>query len=161
MSPVQRPSIARLGRLADGSRRARAAASLRADRPAFSCLRLCVPVYVNFSAGAIAGVTELCLLFPLDTVKTRQQLSKGKQVGMVTMFKEIVAAEGCVLLACAPLENRRQACARQSSHSPRAVWRLGPRRGCCGAKVGLAEHAFLTHPRLSESAGCTAASSPL
>lgn len=55
-------------------------------------------VYVNFSAGAIAGVTELCLLFPLDTVKTRQQLSKGKQVGMVTMFKEIVAAEGCVLL---------------------------------------------------------------
>ncbi|PWN26373.1 mitochondrial carrier [Jaminaea rosea] len=59
-----------------------------------------LPFYCQFSAGALAGVTELLCLYPLDVVKTRMQL-QGANVapadrynGMVDCFKKIVASEG-------------------------------------------------------------------
>jgi solute carrier family 25 2-oxodicarboxylate transporter 21 len=43
----------------------------------------------------IAGVTELLMLYPLDVIKTRQQLDTSKNApGMVTTFKNIVKQEG-------------------------------------------------------------------
>ncbi|CAK9779856.1 putative organic acid transporter [Cutaneotrichosporon oleaginosum] len=54
-----------------------------------------LPFPYTFTAGAIAGVTELLLLYPLDVVKTRQQLDTSKNpAGMVTVFKNIVTQEG-------------------------------------------------------------------
>ncbi|KAG7532284.1 hypothetical protein FFLO_03679 [Filobasidium floriforme] len=54
-----------------------------------------LPFVYTFSFGAFAGCTELMLLFPLDTVKTRMQLNTGKsQFGMIGMLKDIVAKEG-------------------------------------------------------------------
>lgn len=54
-----------------------------------------LPFVYTFTAGALAGCTELLTLYPLDVVKTRMQLEKGKgQLGMVGMFKDIVAKEG-------------------------------------------------------------------
>lgn len=62
-----------------------------------------LPFYAQFTAGAIAGVTELLCLYPLDVVKTRMQL-QGKAVagsapgehynGMVDAFRKIIASEG-------------------------------------------------------------------
>ncbi|SCV73037.1 BQ2448_6962 [Microbotryum intermedium] len=60
-----------------------------------------LPFVYQFTAGAIAGVTELLCLYPLDVVKTRMQLQVGKPVagaehynGMVDCFKKIIAREG-------------------------------------------------------------------
>lgn len=54
-----------------------------------------LPFIYTFAAGAIAGCTELLTLYPLDVVKTRMQLEKGKsQFGMVGMFKEIIRTQG-------------------------------------------------------------------
>ncbi|ADV20962.1 solute carrier family 25 (mitochondrial 2-oxodicarboxylate transporter), member 21 [Cryptococcus gattii Ru294] len=54
-----------------------------------------LPFIYTFASGAIAGCTELLLLYPLDVVKTRQQLDTGKQsTNMVQVFKNIVAHEG-------------------------------------------------------------------
>ncbi|KAM0747790.1 mitochondrial carrier [Meredithblackwellia eburnea MCA 4105] len=60
-----------------------------------------LPFIYQFGAGAIAGVTELLCLYPLDVVKTRMQLQTGKAVagaehynGMVDCFRKIVAKEG-------------------------------------------------------------------
>ncbi|KAK8866081.1 hypothetical protein IAR55_001232 [Kwoniella newhampshirensis] len=53
-----------------------------------------LPFAYTFASGAIAGCTELLLLYPLDVVKTRQQLEVGKGVGMVQVFKNIIAQEG-------------------------------------------------------------------
>ncbi|AAW42240.1 hypothetical protein CNBC4680 [Cryptococcus deneoformans B-3501A] len=54
-----------------------------------------LPFIYTFASGAIAGCTELLLLYPLDVVKTRQQLDTGKQgANMVQVFKNIVAQEG-------------------------------------------------------------------
>ena len=63
-----------------------------------------LPFYAQFTAGAIAGVTELLCLYPLDVVKTRMQL-QGKAAtagaehynGMVDAFRKIIASEGYVL----------------------------------------------------------------
>ncbi|CBQ69406.1 probable ODC2-Mitochondrial 2-oxodicarboxylate carrier [Sporisorium reilianum SRZ2] len=62
-----------------------------------------LPFYAQFTAGAIAGVTELLCLYPLDVVKTRMQL-QGKAVagaaagehynGMMDAFRKIIATEG-------------------------------------------------------------------
>lgn len=54
-----------------------------------------LPFIYTFTAGALAGCTELLTLYPLDVVKTRMQLEKGRSsVGMVGMFKDIIAKEG-------------------------------------------------------------------
>ncbi|ORY34295.1 organic acid transporter [Naematelia encephala] len=54
-----------------------------------------LPFGYTFLSGAIAGCTELLLLYPLDVVKTRQQLHTGKGgVGMMATFRSIVATEG-------------------------------------------------------------------
>ncbi|SPO24202.1 probable ODC2 - Mitochondrial 2-oxodicarboxylate carrier [Ustilago trichophora] len=60
-----------------------------------------LPFYAQFTAGAIAGVTELLCLYPLDVVKTRMQLQGKAAVagaehynGMVDAFRKIIATEG-------------------------------------------------------------------
>merc|ERR1711939_1161536 len=60
-----------------------------------------LPLVYQFAAGAIAGVTELLCLYPLDVVKTRIQLQGSKGTasgvyydGMVDCFRKIVAEEG-------------------------------------------------------------------
>lgn len=54
-----------------------------------------LPFQYTFAAGAIAGCTELLLMYPLDVVKTRQQLSTAsKGTGIVSTLSEIVKQEG-------------------------------------------------------------------
>lgn len=59
-----------------------------------------LPFYAQFTAGAIAGVTELLCLYPLDVVKTRMQLQGASVTGperynsMMDAFKKIIANEG-------------------------------------------------------------------
>lgn len=54
-----------------------------------------LPFAYTFASGAIAGCTELLLLYPLDVIKTRQQLDTAKtSTGLVQTFKNIVANEG-------------------------------------------------------------------
>ncbi|GAA98857.1 hypothetical protein E5Q_05545 [Mixia osmundae IAM 14324] len=59
-----------------------------------------LPFIYQFAAGAIAGVTELLCLYPLDVVKTRIQLQGGSKAGgtqyngMVDCFRKIIAEEG-------------------------------------------------------------------
>ncbi|PWN21217.1 putative ODC2-mitochondrial 2-oxodicarboxylate carrier [Microstroma glucosiphilum] len=59
-----------------------------------------LPFYAQFTAGAVAGVTELLCLYPLDVVKTRMQLQTASAVGadryngMFDCFKKIIANEG-------------------------------------------------------------------
>ncbi|OIW24497.1 mitochondrial carrier [Coniochaeta ligniaria NRRL 30616] len=59
-----------------------------------------LPFQYMFAAGAIAGVSEICLMYPLDVVKTRVQLQTGKGTGadhyngMLDCFKKIVKNEG-------------------------------------------------------------------
>ncbi|KAK0519668.1 hypothetical protein OC834_007306 [Tilletia horrida] len=55
-----------------------------------------LPFYAQFSAGAIAGASELVLMYPLDVVKTRIQLQsgKGEYNGMLDCFRKIIASEG-------------------------------------------------------------------
>ncbi|EIN05712.1 mitochondrial carrier [Punctularia strigosozonata HHB-11173 SS5] len=61
-----------------------------------------LPFIANFTAGAIAGISEILTFYPLDVVcttranvKTRLQLEKGKaQHGLVGTFKTIIKEEG-------------------------------------------------------------------
>lgn len=54
-----------------------------------------LPFVYTFASGAIAGCTELLLLYPLDVVKTRQQLNTEKAgMGMMQTFRSIIAQEG-------------------------------------------------------------------
>ncbi|CAO1632358.1 unnamed protein product [Sympodiomycopsis kandeliae] len=59
-----------------------------------------LPFYAQFTAGAIAGVTELLALYPLDVVKTRMQLQTASATGaeryngMLDCFRKIIASEG-------------------------------------------------------------------
>ncbi|CAE6407458.1 unnamed protein product [Rhizoctonia solani] len=53
-----------------------------------------LPGYYQFGAGAFAGVTEICIFYPLDVVKTRMQLETGKSPSMLTSFKNIIRQEG-------------------------------------------------------------------
>ncbi|BFZ53887.1 hypothetical protein PYCC9005_000918 [Savitreella phatthalungensis] len=52
----------------------------------------------SFLAGAIAGVSEILTMYPLDVVKTRSQLSVGKGEGMVSALRSIVKQEGFATL---------------------------------------------------------------
>ncbi|KAL0952871.1 hypothetical protein HGRIS_007090 [Hohenbuehelia grisea] len=54
-----------------------------------------LPFVANFAAGAIAGISEILVFYPLDVVKTRMQLDTGKTTqGLVGTFKSIVKEEG-------------------------------------------------------------------
>jgi len=57
-----------------------------------------LPFYLQFTAGAIAGVTEILVMYPLDVVKTRFQLQvKGvgeQYTGMADCFRKIIAKDG-------------------------------------------------------------------
>jgi solute carrier family 25 2-oxodicarboxylate transporter 21 len=54
-----------------------------------------LPFIATFTAGAIAGVSEILTFYPLDVVKTRMQLETGKsKYGLVGSFKNIIAEEG-------------------------------------------------------------------
>lgn len=59
-----------------------------------------LPFVYQFAAGAVAGVSEILVMYPLDVVKTRVQLQQGKGVGgegyngMVDCFRKIVKNEG-------------------------------------------------------------------
>ena len=53
-----------------------------------------LPVQWNLLAGAIAGVSEILLMYPLDVIKTRQQLQVGSSTGMISAFKNLIKNEG-------------------------------------------------------------------
>ncbi|KAI9891824.1 MAG: Mitochondrial 2-oxodicarboxylate carrier 2 [Vezdaea aestivalis] len=59
-----------------------------------------LPFIYQFGAGAVAGVSEILLMYPLDVVKTRVQLQTGKGTGqdsyngMVDCFRKIIKNEG-------------------------------------------------------------------
>ncbi|KAI8069363.1 mitochondrial carrier domain-containing protein [Gongronella butleri] len=53
-----------------------------------------LPFHFQFIAGAIAGVSEILLFYPLDVVKTRAQISSGASVSILQSIKSIVAKEG-------------------------------------------------------------------
>ncbi|KAK9446561.1 mitochondrial carrier domain-containing protein [Limtongia smithiae] len=59
-----------------------------------------LPFVYQFAAGAIAGVSEILVMYPLDVVKTRVQLQVGKGSGgesyngMIDTFTKIVKNEG-------------------------------------------------------------------
>ena len=59
---------------------------------------LALPFQYQFAAGAIAGVTEILVMYPLDVVKTRFQLQvkgTGEQyAGMIDCFQKIIKNEG-------------------------------------------------------------------
>ncbi|MCJ1479467.1 Mitochondrial 2-oxodicarboxylate carrier 2 [Lambiella insularis] len=59
-----------------------------------------LPFIYQFAAGAVAGVSEILVMYPLDVVKTRVQLQTGKgggvgdYNGMVDCFRKIIKHEG-------------------------------------------------------------------
>lgn len=54
-----------------------------------------LPFVYQFLSGAIAGVSEILVMYPLDVVKTRQQLATtGDYNGTIGSIKKIVAEEG-------------------------------------------------------------------
>lgn len=59
-----------------------------------------LPFVYQFAAGAVAGVSEILVMYPLDVVKTRIQLQSGKgtagegYTGMIDCFQKIVKTEG-------------------------------------------------------------------
>ncbi|KAI8141747.1 mitochondrial carrier domain-containing protein [Fennellomyces sp. T-0311] len=53
-----------------------------------------LPFHFQFLAGAIAGITEILTMYPLDVVKTRAQLSTGGNTGIIQSLKDIVKKEG-------------------------------------------------------------------
>jgi len=58
-----------------------------------------LPFIYQFGAGAIAGVSEILVMYPLDVVKTRMQLQTGvagpdSYNGMVDCFRKIIKNEG-------------------------------------------------------------------
>lgn len=59
-----------------------------------------LPFIYQFAAGAVAGVSEILVMYPLDVVKTRVQI-QGKMVqgqdyytGMIDCFRKIIKNEG-------------------------------------------------------------------
>jgi solute carrier family 25 2-oxodicarboxylate transporter 21 len=52
------------------------------------------PLWKNVVAGGTAGIMEVLCMYPTDVVKTRQQLGKGKTVGMIQQFRDIIRLEG-------------------------------------------------------------------
>ncbi|KAF7715081.1 Mitochondrial carrier protein [Penicillium ucsense] len=60
-----------------------------------------LPFIYQFAAGAVAGVSEILVMYPLDVVKTRVQLQTGPAVpggehynGMLDCFRKIIKQEG-------------------------------------------------------------------
>lgn len=53
-----------------------------------------LPFIYQFASGAIAGVSEILVMYPLDVVKTRQQLSTGSSQGTISTLSQIVKQEG-------------------------------------------------------------------
>ncbi|KAF4989336.1 hypothetical protein FGRMN_9178 [Fusarium graminum] len=58
-----------------------------------------LPFVYQFAAGAIAGVSEILVMYPLDVVKTRVQLQTGTGAnaeynGMLDCFRKIIKQEG-------------------------------------------------------------------
>ncbi|RDW66214.1 hypothetical protein BP6252_09849 [Coleophoma cylindrospora] len=59
-----------------------------------------LPFIYQFAAGAVAGVSEILVMYPLDVVKTRVQLQTGTGTGadhyngMVDCFRKIIKNEG-------------------------------------------------------------------
>ncbi|SAM02142.1 hypothetical protein [Absidia glauca] len=53
-----------------------------------------LPFHFQFLAGAVAGVTEILCMYPLDVVKTRAQLSTGASQGIIESFRTIIKKEG-------------------------------------------------------------------
>lgn len=58
-----------------------------------------LPFIYQFAAGAVAGVSEILVMYPLDVVKTRVQLQTGSSggeayTGMMDCFRKIIAKEG-------------------------------------------------------------------
>ncbi|KAL1899775.1 hypothetical protein Sste5346_002641 [Sporothrix stenoceras] len=59
-----------------------------------------LPFVYQFAAGAVAGVSEILVMYPLDVVKTRVQLQTGTGTGpdsyngMVDCFRKIIKHEG-------------------------------------------------------------------
>ncbi|EPS29280.1 hypothetical protein PDE_04229 [Penicillium oxalicum 114-2] len=60
-----------------------------------------LPFVYQFAAGAVAGVSEILVMYPLDVVKTRVQLQTGPAVpggehynGMLDCFRKIIKQEG-------------------------------------------------------------------
>ena len=54
-----------------------------------------LPFIYQFLSGAIAGVSEILVMYPLDVVKTRQQLdSTNAYNGTINCLKKIVREEG-------------------------------------------------------------------
>ncbi|KAF4556934.1 putative mitochondrial carrier protein 29 [Elsinoe fawcettii] len=59
-----------------------------------------LPFIYQFAAGAVAGVSEILVMYPLDVVKTRVQLQTGTgggadaYTGMLDCFRKIIKNEG-------------------------------------------------------------------
>ncbi|CAN0364230.1 unnamed protein product [Ascophyllum nodosum] len=53
-----------------------------------------IPFWKNLVAGGGAGLMEIACMYPTDVAKTRQQLSGGKTISMVKIFRDIIANEG-------------------------------------------------------------------
>lgn len=59
-----------------------------------------LPFVYQFAAGAVAGVSEILVMYPLDVVKTRVQLQTGAGTGadayngMLDCFRKIIKQEG-------------------------------------------------------------------
>lgn len=63
-----------------------------------------LPFVYQFAAGAVAGVSEILVMYPLDVVKTRVQLQTGAGTGadaysgMLDCFRKIIRNEGASTL---------------------------------------------------------------
>lgn len=53
-----------------------------------------IPFSITFFSGAVAGISEILLMYPLDVVKTRSQLKIGKMEGFMSHLSLIVKKEG-------------------------------------------------------------------
>lgn len=68
-----------------------------ADADDYESLPDSTPLSVTCLAGATAGIAEHCVMFPVDSVKTRMQslaCGRHQQVGMVTVMRNMIAEEG-------------------------------------------------------------------
>ncbi|CCK72399.1 uncharacterized protein KNAG_0K00310 [Huiozyma naganishii CBS 8797] len=53
-----------------------------------------LPFGFQFAAGAMAGVSEICLMYPVDVIKTRMQISTSQHRQIAVVFKKIVTTGG-------------------------------------------------------------------